>query len=145
MYRYLFLRRIAFAFLLLFLPLLIYSQVTTDHRDMFLGKWLLEDISVKHSDKSISTNTDSLNIEVYPELEFSSNYLSFSYKGNSIQQKYSFYGDHLIYLNFMTTSFYAEWVILNNKLYMEWSQDIEIQPKDIKTITILLTYKRKAE
>lgn len=119
------------------------AQTNKDNnKDLLLGEWVLEEASVHETNDIASVNIDSIDIEFHREIEIRSDELSFNYKGVSQKNKYEVTGDW-IYLNFATISFYAEWAILNNKLYIEWAQDIPISDNENKTMVVLLIYKRK--
>lgn len=119
-----------------------FAQQQKKQEKSFQGKWVLEDVYIHNQKDTNPISADSLKIEFFQKIEFNQNSFLFLFDGTIQINEYHQLGRHLVYLNWMNDSFYAEWALLNNKLYLEWAKDIPLQGGEIETYTILLTYKR---
>lgn len=136
--------RLRVCFLLVFCSLsgFTVAQTSKDIKQL-QGKWVLEAISIRELHDSIPVSMNGLDLEIYSEIEMHQGELAFSHGGNIQRHKYEVSKD-LIYLNFLNTSFYAEWAVFKNKLYIEWAQDVaNTLTNELKKMVVLLVYEHK--
>lgn len=120
------------------LSLSVFANTIVENK-VLQGKWVLESVSARNVQDSQNADLDSLGITVYPEMLIYEDSITLVSKNGSQKIGYTTRNDFL-WLGIPYNPFYAEWALNENKLYLEWVQDI---PNESKSIIILLLYRRK--
>ncbi len=124
------------------ISLFVSAQASGNDEKMLQGVWILDDVIIHETNDTTPISRDSVDVEIYPEIEIRKSQLLFSYRGQLVQKEYRIEGNY-IYFNFVNTSLYAEWALFEKKLYIEWGEDVASEFGDPKTLVVLLVYKQK--
>jgi len=118
------------------IPVMGFTQVKDVRKKIPEGKWALENISAfENNVQKIPFSTDSLSCCMIPvEISVQNDSISFVGK-DKVKYNTVFKGKYLCF------PICAEWEIVDNKLYLQWIQDMESQ--ELRMLTIVLTYKLK--
>ena len=128
---------------LLLAGMLVPSFAQTNEENPLQGEWVFESISAFEEEvQRIPFSVDSLEnvmscCEVPLEMDIQQEEIVFVRKNGTGKAKYDF----IVRENGMCVPICAGWKIVNNKLQLQWTQDLEGQ--EPKVLTIVLTYKRK--
>lgn len=124
------------------ISLFVSAQASGNDEKKLQGVWILDDVIIHETNDTTPISRDSVDLEIYPEIEIRKSQLLFSYRGQLVQKGYRIEGNY-IYFNFVNTSLYAEWALFEKKLYIEWGEDVASEFGDPKTLVVLLVYKQK--
>lgn len=124
------------------ISLFVSAQASGNDEKKLQGVWILDDVIIHETNDTTPISRDSVDVEIYPEIEIRKSQLLFSYRGQLVQKGYRIEGNY-IYFNFVNTSLYAEWALFEKKLYIEWGEDVASEFGDPKTLVVLLVYKQK--
>jgi len=126
-------------FVLFFAGMASFQLVFADEPDVSLlkGKWIFENVTAFENGVQIKPfSADSLKFEPPGEMDIQQEVLIFTRKEQT--SKASLYS--VIKGNTMCIPVCAEWKIVNNRLQLQWMQDVPVK-QTMRTITI--SYKRK--
>lgn len=104
------------------------------------GKWVLENVSAFEENVQIPFSIDDISFEIPAEMDIQQDELTFVRKGGTEKVKY----DVVVRGSFLCFHVCAECKIVDNKLQLQWGQDIiEEATNSLNMRTIILSYVRK--
>ena len=125
------------------LPVMTFAQVNENDEKLLQKKWILENVSAfEENVQKLPFSLDSLDnamscYEVPSEMDIRQDEIVFVRKNGTDKARY----DLVVNGNGMCIPICAQWKIVGKKLQLQWTQDIE--GKEPKVLTIVLTYKLK--
>jgi len=103
------------------------------------GTWMLEKVSAFEADVQKPFSAADFNLEIPSEIDIQPTEIAFVRKGSTETVKY----DVVVKGNVLYFPICAEWSIVEDKLQLQWIQDVE-DPENVQgTLTIVLIYNRK--
>ena len=129
---------------LLLAGMFVPSFAQTNEENPLQGEWVFESISAfEEGVQKIPFSVDSLDnnvmscCEVPSEMDIQQEEIVFVLKNKTVSEKYNV----VVTENSLCFSICTEWKIVNNKLQLQWTQDIANQ--EPRVLSIVLTYKLK--
>ena len=120
-----------------------FAQSSENNEKLLQKKWILENVSAFEKNvQKIPFSADSLSntmscFEAPSEMDIQQEEIIFVRKSGTDKAKYN----SVVRGNGICIPICAEWKIVNNKLLLQWTQDIEGQER--RVLTIVLRYKSK--
>ena len=130
--------------LIIFFSISLFSIAQTKENDksLLLGEWVWENASIIDNKQPISFDFYNDYYKFYEEVEIKENEVFLKNSDEKTQDaKYEVDGNYLGFDLPSGESYIAEWVILEDKLYMEFS--IPSLDNVLKKVNLLVIYKRK--
>lgn len=130
--------------LIIFFSISLFSIAQTKENDksLLLGEWLWEEASIADDKQPMGFDPDNAYYKFYTEINAKEATAILKDSEEKIQEiKYEVNGNFLGFSFSSGESFIAEWAILEDKLYMEFSV---FHPYDaLRKVKLLVVYKRK--
>ncbi|MDR1707583.1 hypothetical protein [Dysgonomonas sp.] len=130
--------------LIIFFSMSLFSIAQTKENDknLLLGEWVWEEASIADDKQLISFDFYNDYYKFYAEIEVKENEVFLKNSDEKTQEvKYEVDGNYLGFDLPSRESYIAEWTILDDKLYMEFS--ISSPDNTLKKVNLLIIYKRK--
>ncbi|MBS5978501.1 MAG: hypothetical protein KIB51_02005 [Dysgonomonas mossii] len=130
--------------LIIFFSMSLFSIAQTKENDknLLLGEWVWEEASIADGKQLISFDFYNDYYKFYAEIEVKENVVFLKNSDERTQEvKYEVDGNYLGFDLPSRESYIAEWTILDDKLYMEFS--ISSPDNTLKKVNLLIIYKRK--
>lgn len=130
--------------LIIFFSMSLFSIAQTKENDknLLLGEWVWEEASIADGKQLISFDFYNDYYKFYAEIEVKENEVFLKNSDEKTQEvKYEVDGNYLGFDLPSRESYIAEWTILDDKLYMEFS--ISSPDNTLKKVNLLIIYKRK--
>jgi len=133
-------KRKFFIFLMLLSSFAAFAQLKNEQKQIPEGKWVLESVSAFEENVQIPFGVENIDFEIPTEINIQQDEITFIRKEGATKVNY----DVVVRGNFLCFSACAEWKIVDNRLQLQWGQDIMNNPTgDLKMRTITLDYKFK--
>ncbi len=130
--------------LIIFFSISLFSIAQTKENDKasLLGEWTWEEASIADDKQPITFDLYNPYCKFYAEIEVKENVALLKNSDEKTQEiKYEVDGNYLGFDLPSGESYIAEWTIIEDKLYMEFSV---FHPNDtLKKVNLLIVYKRK--
>jgi len=117
------------------------AQTNKDNTELLQGEWVFEDASIPGTEYRIHLDLDNSYIKLYTEIEVKGDTVFLKDDEETQKMKYEIDGNYLGIEFSSGKAFIAEWVIFEDKLYLEFSGN-DIYDAS-KKVDVLLVYKRK--
>ena len=132
-------KRNFFIFLMLLNFFSVFARPNDDPEKIPQGKWVFENVVAFEDNIQIPFSVNDLEFEIPTEMDIQKEELTFVDKEGPKKEK----SDRAIKGNFLCLYFpvCAEWKIVENRLRLQWTQDIDGSSGGKDTRTIVLTYK----
>lgn len=130
--------------MIIFFSISLFSIAQTKENDksLLLGEWFWQEASIADDKQPISFDFYNDYYKFYAEIEVKNNVVFLKNNDEKTQNvKYEVDGDYLGFDLPTGKSYIAEWVILEDKLYIEFS--IPSLDNVLKKVNLLVIYKRK--
>jgi len=130
--------------LIIFFSMSLFSIAQTKENDknLLLGEWVWEEASLTDDKQPISFDFYNDYYKFYAEIEVKENEVFLKNSDEKTQEvKYEVDENYLGFDLPSRESYIAEWAILDDKLYMEFS--ISSPDNTLKKVNLLIIYKRK--
>jgi len=117
----------------------VFSQQGNEQKRIPEGKWVLENVSAFEGNAQIALTANDLGFRVPSEIDVQQDEVAFITENSSNRVRY----DDVVKGNLLCFLICAEWKIVDNKLQLQWSQDIEEPVNGVDMRIISLSYVRK--
>lgn len=114
-------------------------QLKTENNKIPQGKWVLENVFAFEGNVQIQISAESFDFEIPTEMDVQQDELTFVNKGNTSRVEY----DAVVKGNFLCFQVCAKWEIADNRLQLQWDQDIDGPADGPQARTIVLVYSQK--
>jgi len=129
-------KRKFFIFLMLLGSFSIYAQSKSEQEQLPQGKWVFESVSAFGENVQIPFSVNNIDFEIPAEIEVQQSKITFMWKAGAEKVNYN----DVVRGIFLCFPVCAEWKITENKLELQWIQDVDT-PTGVRNIT--LTYSLK--
>jgi len=121
------------------MPVLSFGQTEAKNEKLLQGTWVLESVTAfDESMQIIPVNADSISYcEIPTEIDIQQDEVTFVRKSGTSKAKYK----DVVRKNSLRFPAYAGWEIVDNKLQLQWGEDLTGQAPKMRTV--VLTYKLK--
>ena len=131
---------IAFITMIYGMSFLSFAQTKESDEKSLQGKWTLENVSAFEDNvQKLPFSVDNIDSEIPKEIDIQQDNITFGWKESKQKVK----REVVVNGNSLCFPICAEWKIVDNKLQLQWMQDIDSPTDDLKMRTIVLTYSRK--
>ena len=131
---------IAFTTMIYGMSFLSFAQTKESDEKSLQGKWTLENVSAFEDNvQKLPFSVDNIDSEIPKEIDIQQDNITFGWKESKQKVK----REVVVNGNSLCFPICAEWKIVDNKLQLQWMQDIDSPTDDLKMRTIVLTYSRK--
>lgn len=117
------------------------AQTNDDGKKLLLGEWVWEEASLPGKEYAIHLDLNNNHIKFYSEIEIKGDAIFLKEDEKKLEVKYEVDGNYLGYDLPSGESFIAEWVIIEDMLYLEFTGNDLYDAS--KKVNVLLVYKRK--
>ena len=131
--------RFSIVFFMLLSPFLVFSQSKGDHKKVLQGKWVFESITAFDGNVQVPFNVDSLCCEIPTEMFIQQDDLTFSRRARADKVRF----DAVISENGLCFPICGEWKIVENKLLVQWYEDLDSSGDVLKMRTVIACYTKK--
>ena len=130
-------KRNFFIFYILLTSCWTFAQPQNEHTKIPEGKWVLEDMVAFEKNVQVPFTVENLGCcQVPVEIEVQLDELTFVCKERTDKVEYN----AVVRENIICFPICAEWKIVNNKLFLQWVQDVDTDPEAL-SITLIFSKK----